>query len=185
MILIAFFVKDTLESNKLEDELQLRPNQTMAMAISPKLFKNPLAMGPLQLIQNRLASERLATQNLLDKLTYKVKIGIKSLDKNDPNYRGRYDLSENPSDPLISRGFSYHNGPEWTHMRLFHNIAMQNNNILDKYTEITKFKKVIDSNPYSSLPELTNCDGEKCGDSCDSQAWSLAKLIDLTDLIKH
>ena len=33
-------------------------------------------------------------------------------------------------------------------------------------------------NPYSGLPELTNSNGSFCKDSCETQAWSSATMLD-------
>merc|ERR1719430_893032 len=94
------------------------------------------------------------------------KIGIKTLDVDDNYYRDKYDLAFNPHDPLVSKGYSYHNGPEWSHMRMFHNIAyvrislMNKKNVDYRYLkdEIEKIKHAIHNNKYSGLVELTNAE---------------------------
>jgi glycogen debranching enzyme len=40
-------------------------------------------------------------------------------------------------------------------------------------------KKVLLESPYAALPELTNSNGKECPDSCPSQAWSSATILDL------
>ena len=45
-------------------------------------------------------------------------------------------------------------------------------------------KKVAESE-WSSLPELTNDNGSFCADSCDSQLWSIAVLLEAINTLKR
>jgi glycogen debranching enzyme len=51
-------------------------------------------------------------------------------------------------------------------------------------------KKFVDfivnftTNPFAGLPELTNENGSFCKDSCKTQAWSSAVLLELLDELK-
>ncbi len=40
-------------------------------------------------------------------------------------------------------------------------------------------KTLVETNKYAGLPELTNSNGKECADSCVTQAWSPATLLDL------
>lgn len=40
------------------------------------------------------------------------------------------------------------------------------------------------SNPWLSLPELTNNNGENCEFGCHSQLWSIATLLEAINLLK-
>jgi glycogen debranching enzyme len=55
----------------------------------------------------------------------------------------------------------------------------------DKQNEIKNIQKImsrhyqfIENDPWMGLPELTNSNGSYCRDSCRTQAWSIATILD-------
>jgi glycogen debranching enzyme len=45
-------------------------------------------------------------------------------------------------------------------------------------------KKIAESE-WASLPELTNDNGSYCADSCESQLWSIAVLLEAINTLKR
>jgi len=41
------------------------------------------------------------------------------------------------------------------------------------------------TDPWRSLPELTNANGAFCEDSCRAQAWSIATILDAVNDLEH
>ncbi|MEN2497723.1 MAG: bifunctional 4-alpha-glucanotransferase/amylo-alpha-1,6-glucosidase, partial [Marteilia pararefringens] len=104
------------------------------------------------------------------------------------NKRSYYSMADNYSDPGVHRGKSYHNGPEWVWVKLYHLTAMIKIFSTDKSgqefvfkrckQELMKYESRLNQNYYGSLEELTNNSGGHCADSCQSQAWSIAALVE-------
>lgn len=46
-------------------------------------------------------------------LLFTTQLGLKTLDPSDLNYRPDYNNDDRSSDPSVSHGYNYHNGPEW------------------------------------------------------------------------
>lgn len=44
---------------------------------------------------------------------------------------------------------------------------------------LSRHRAHIAESVYAGIPELTNADGEVCWDSCPTQAWSAATLLEL------
>lgn len=169
--------KDTLGASSPWCDYQLRPNMCVAMAVAPELFDASHAANAL----------RMTEQQLLGPL------GMRTLDPADWAYRPDYINSIDNEVKEIAKGFNYHQGPEWlwplgfylralsifapslglTSVRLRHQIAR----ILRPH------EAHIRSSVWGGLPELTNRNGAPCNDSCPSQAWSAATILDaLADL---
>lgn len=108
-------------------------------------------------------------------------MGIKTLDPSDKNYRGDYVNSDD------SQGWNYHQGPEWLWpVGNFLKAKINFNSKLNKEglkEEIMRFllphqKHIIEDSRWEGLPELTNSHGKECQDSCPTQAWSIATILD-------
>ena len=109
-------------------------------------------------------------------------LGMKTLSQSDMAYHGHYDNSDD------SHGWNYHNGPEWVWPLGYYLIARliffgrEGHNIL-KY--LVPHKKHFSHSPWMSLPELTNENGEYCGDSCHAQAWSIGTILEAMQKANH
>ncbi|TPX32139.1 hypothetical protein SmJEL517_g04720 [Synchytrium microbalum] len=177
--------KDTVGGSAEYTDYQLRPNFCVAMVVAPELFDLSHARVALKMVRDVLAGP----------------IGIKTLDPSDWAYRPVYDNTNDSADPTIAHGFNYHNGPEWVwiygyYLRAYLHFELkaagsnseQSNRVISYIQAcILKHKALIADtsiNPYAGLPELTDAEGAECKDSCPTQAWSSATLLELcTDLI--
>ncbi|EGC38367.1 hypothetical protein DICPUDRAFT_45888 [Dictyostelium purpureum] len=168
-----YIYKDVVGSANIYQDYQFRPNLCVAMSFAPQLFDNQHASKCIDVVRSHLAGP----------------LGMKTLDPNDPSYHGNYDNAADSGYKPTSKGFNYHNGPEWVwvygfflesiiQFKHYPNISTKNHLIEGL---LVNHKNHIQTSPRSSLPELTNRDGHYCRDSCDSQAWSIATILGALD----
>ncbi|ROV89393.1 hypothetical protein VSDG_08690 [Cytospora chrysosperma] len=170
--------KDLYKSGKEYEDYQLRPNFPIAMTAAPDLFVPEHAMHALVLTDGVLRGPT----------------GMATLDPADLNYRPYYINSEDSDSFATSKGRNYHQGPEWLwptgyflRALLMFDLMRRDPKDIEGRTEafqqVTKrlmgCKEMIKSNPWAGLAELTQKNGEFCGDSCPTQAWSASCLIDV------
>jgi hypothetical protein len=157
--------KDVVGGDLLKGN-QLRPNACFALAVVP-----------IECIPRHHAVAYLAKceESLLGPL------GMRTLCASDPEYNGNYDNSDE------SRGYNYHNGPEWGWLLGYYIIACARFDVFPKFelVEILQQHEThIANSPYRSLPELTNMNGAFCQFSCPSQAWSVATILEAIQHLK-
>jgi glycogen debranching enzyme len=168
--------KDLYRSGKEYEDYQLRPNFPVAMSVAPDLFDPDHAMYALQMCDRILLGPQ----------------GMKTLDPSDLNYRGYYINSEDSTDFHTSKGRNYHQGPEWVwptgfFLRALLKFDLQRRKSpaerVESYQQVTRrlagCMKAIQQSPWAGLTELTQKDGDFCGDSCPTQSWSASCIIDL------
>ncbi|KAK9771333.1 putative Glycogen debranching enzyme [Seiridium cardinale] len=169
--------KDLFRSGKEYEDYQLRPNFAIAMTVAPELFDSAHAWGALLLADKVLRGPT----------------GMATLDPADLNYRPFYINSEDSDDFATSKGRNYHQGPEWLWPTGFFLRALLKFDLerrkgskegrVEAFQQVTRrlegCKKMIQSSPWAGLQELTQKNGEYCGDSSPTQAWSAGCLIDL------
>ncbi|KAJ1553809.1 hypothetical protein HK096_006327, partial [Nowakowskiella sp. JEL0078] len=176
--------KDSVSATLEYQDYQLRPNLFIAMVVAPELFNVNHAVETL-----RIAKEVLVSP-----------LGIKTLDPSDWAYRGVYDNANDSDDPTVAKGINYHNGPEWVwvysyYLRAylhFERIAAHSESSKQKFnvalanvSKLISYHKyhILDTSasPFAGLPELTNSNGTFCRDSCDTQTWSSATMLELVN----
>ncbi|KAI8391335.1 glycogen debranching enzyme [Radiomyces spectabilis] len=164
--------KDVVKATKPYTEYQFRPNFPTAMCVAPELFNKDHARDCL----------KFTSETLLGPL------GMRTLDPADQEYRPYYNNSDDSDDPSVAKGRNYHQGPEWLWLTGFFLRACFKFDALTSH-DIARIlrahRKEITVNPWAGLAELTNKDAAPCWDSCTTQAWSSATLLDLMyDLIE-
>ncbi|PJF17668.1 Glycogen debranching enzyme, partial [Paramicrosporidium saccamoebae] len=156
--------KDTFGASSPSADYQFRPNMVVAMAIAPTLFVQKHAQYALKLVEEVLVGP----------------LGMRTLDPLDPSYRPDYNNGDDSQDPHIARGANYHQGPEWLWLLGFHLNALfhfRQITSLEMLHRLQAHWKCLQGD-WEGLPELTNRDGAFCRDSCVSQAWSSATILD-------
>ena len=154
--------KDLHRSGKEYEDYQLRANFPIAMAVACDLFDPTHALKALEIFDQVLVGP----------------CGIKTLDPSDLNYRPYYINSEDSTDFHTSKGRNYHQGPEWVWPRGYYCRAMMKFDMMRRKTKEEKvecFQQVtrrlqgcvdhLQANPWAGLTELTQKNGEFCGDS--------------------
>lgn len=167
--------RDVVHSSNPDHEIQFRPNQIIAMWISPSLFNVSNAKSALHVVESVLVGP----------------LGLRTLDPNDPSYRPVYDPSDENEDFYASKGFNYHNGPEWiwlmgpyiaSHLNFFVTHPIDSHNIAEVNRirqRLAPHESQIKRSMWKGLPELTNRDGAECPFACQTQAWSMACLAEV------
>lgn len=147
-------------------EYQFRPNLCVAMVVAPELFNRQHAKQCLQLMHNVLLAP----------------LGMCTLDPADMRYRPYYLNGEDSEDFDTAKGRNYHQGPEWIwpigyYLRAANQFGALSSLAIARV--LHAHRQEIETSTWAGLPELTNKDGETCWDSCFSQAWSAATILDL------
>ncbi|XP_043554828.1 glycogen debranching enzyme-like isoform X1 [Chiloscyllium plagiosum] len=166
--------KDSFGASSPWCDYQLRPNFPIAMVVAPELFSPEKAWKALTVVEEKLLGP----------------LGLKTLDPDDQVYCGVYDNSFDNGNFNISRGYNYHQGPEWLWpLGYFLRAKLQFSKMIDKnLSEDTQYfvKNVLsrhydylEKSTWKGLPELTNENGAYCPFSCETQAWSLATILEV------
>jgi len=154
--------KDLYKSGKPYEDYQLRANFPIAMAVAPDLFTPEKALTALSIADSAIVGP----------------VGMATLDPSDLNYRPYYNNSEDSTDFATSKGRNYHQGPEWVWQRGYFLRALLHFDLtrrktaeerIESFQQVTRrldgCKKALRESPWKGLTELTNKNGEHCGDS--------------------
>ncbi|KAF7223093.1 glycogen debranching enzyme isoform X2 [Nothobranchius furzeri] len=166
--------KDSSGASSPWCDYQLRPNFTISMVVAPELFTPDKAWRALEVVEKKLLGP----------------LGMKTLDPDDMMYCGVYDNALDNDNYNLAKGFNYHQGPEWLWpVGYFLRAKLYFAKLLgeEAYTRtVTLVKNVLsrhythlERSPWKGLPELTNEDGRHCPFSCETQAWSLATVLEV------
>ncbi|XP_037537913.1 glycogen debranching enzyme [Nematolebias whitei] len=166
--------KDSYGASSPWCDYQLRPNFTIAMVVAPELFSIEKAWKALDLVEKKLLGP----------------LGIKTLDPDDMVYCGVYDNALDNDNYNLAKGFNYHQGPEWLwpvgyflRAKLFFSKKLGEETFAKTVTLVknvlSRHYTHLERSPWKGLPELTNENGQHCPFSCETQAWSLATVLEV------
>lgn len=165
--------KDSYGASSPWCDYQLRPNFTIAMVVAPELFTTQNAWKALEIAEKKLLGP----------------LGMKTLDPDDMVYCGTYDNALDNDNYNLAKGFNYHQGPEWLWpVGYFLRAKLYFSRLMGPETTaktIFLVKNVLsrhyvhlERSPWKGLPELTNENGQYCPFSCETQAWSIAAVLE-------
>ncbi|XP_061784636.1 glycogen debranching enzyme [Nerophis lumbriciformis] len=166
--------KDSVGASSPWCDYQLRPNFTIAMVVAPELFTVDRAWKALEMAEKKLLGP----------------LGMKTLDPDDMVYCGVYDNPLDNDNYNVAKGFNYHQGPEWLwpvgyflRAKLYF-ARKQGEETYAKTATLVKnvlsrLYTHLERSPWKGLPELTNENGQHCPFSCETQAWSLACVLEV------
>lgn len=163
--------KDSFGATESWQDCQLRPNFLVAMVAAPEMFDPEHAWEALENARKYLLGP----------------LGMKTLDPEDWGYRGDYDNSNDGTDATVAHGANYHQGPEWVwpigfYLRARLIFAAKTGRLKEVVSEtwavLTKHVEELRNSHWRGLPELTNSSGSYCRDSCRTQAWSMATVLE-------
>jgi len=148
----------------------------IALSICPGLFRHDRAISALHAAERHLVGP----------------LGMRTLAPDDPAYRPCYDNSNDSDDKSIAKGWNYHQGPEWCWPFGCYLKAWLAATELSEQQEVERLvmKRLqplmmhLRASDYSGLAELTNKDGAFCKDSCATQAWSAATILEILLVLK-
>lgn len=167
--------KDSVGSNLVWADYQLRPNYLVALAVAPEMVNKEHAIKALEQCDKYLFNNENS-------------LGIKTLDPQDSRYSGIYDPSNDTENAC-----SCHNGTEWLWLVSYYMkclIQYSNSDDHDKVIRqiqcyLANLCNHIKLSEWNSLPQFTNENGVECIFACPSQAWSIASAIEIfNELIK-
>ena len=154
--------KDLYKSGKEYEDYQFRSNFPIAMTVAPGIFDPSHAIHTLALADSVLRGPS----------------GMATLDPSDLNYRPYYHNSEDSEDFATSKGRNYHQGPEWLWPTGFFLRALLKFDLMRRETpqgrteafqQVTRrlggCKQWMRESVWAGLTELTQKNGEHCGDS--------------------
>ena len=172
--------KDLYRSGKPYEDYQLRANFPIAMTVAPDLFDPEHALIALKMADDVIRGPT----------------GMATLDPSDLNYHPYYNNSEDSDNFATSKGRNYHQGPEWLWPTGFFLRALLKFDLMRRKTEAERLesfqqvtrrlagcKKAIQDSPWKGLTELTNKNGEYCGDSVGVFAPTVAQIAN--NLFSH
>ncbi|XP_007422039.1 glycogen debranching enzyme isoform X1 [Python bivittatus] len=166
--------KDSYGASSPWCDYQLRPNFPIAMVVAPELFSPEHAWKALEMLEQKLLGP----------------LGMKTLDPDDMVYCGVYDNALDNDNYNVAKGFNYHQGPEWLWpIGYFLRAKLYFSKLIgpEIYAKtVFLIKNVLsrhyvhlERSPWKGLPELTNENGQYCPFSCETQAWSLAVILEV------
>ncbi|XP_071341644.1 glycogen debranching enzyme-like isoform X2 [Trachinotus anak] len=166
--------KDSVGASSPWCDYQLRPNFPIAMTVAPELFTVEKAWEALSVAEKKLLGP----------------LGMKTLDPDDMVYCGVYDINIDNENFNQAKGFNYHQGPEWLWpVSYFLRAKLHFAKKIGKetYDETVNLVKSVlshhavhvERSPWKGLPGLTNENGQHCPFSCESQASSIATILEV------
>uniref|UniRef100_A0A4W4E6Z0 Glycogen debranching enzyme n=1 Tax=Electrophorus electricus TaxID=8005 RepID=A0A4W4E6Z0_ELEEL len=167
--------KDSYGASSPWCDYQLRPNFTIAMVVAPEMFTVEKAWGALEIVEKKLIGP----------------LGIKTLDPDDMVYCGVYDNALDNDNYNLAKGFNYHQGPEWLwpvgyFLRAKLYFAKQmgqevyDHHVCQVKNILSRHHIHLERSSWKGLPELTNENGQYCPYGCETRAWSIATILEVS-----
>jgi len=170
---IKFVYKGVIQDRLVNDipTKETRPNALIAISLNHKLWKEDIMEATLLKAKNELLTE----------------YGIRTLSMESPGFKRRYIGDEN------MRNYAYHNGTVWAYLLLpyakaYYDIYKGRHDKLDIKREIgsviSTFRNGFQKGHIASIAEVWDGDKPHFPKGCHAQAWSVAMLLTVENMIK-
>ena len=146
----------------------IRPNQIFAVSLPFTMLDPAMEKSIVNVVGERLY----------------VELGIRSLDRDDPEYHGTYQGS------LEKRDRAYHQGTAWGYLlgAYFESYLKVNGDSEETKSKIREMFKPIEVHLFNgcigSISEIFDGDEPHEARGCYAQAWSVGEILRIYDLIK-
>ena len=187
--------RDTYGSAAGWPDYQLRPNQLVAMAVAPQLFTPSRAQSALAIVERQLLGERQLGVKTLDPSDWAYRPAYDNASDNDAATGKGFNYHNGP-EWLWPYGYYLRARLAFPPPRFsatpasFTDVTATASSISSTrwsssaaarrwvFARLARQRAHIEASPDMALPELTQADGAFCRDSCWSQAWSAATVLD-------
>ena len=148
---------------------QLRPNQIFAVSLPYSPLTSEQQRAVVQVVQERLLTP----------------YGLRTLDPDDPQYRGRYEGD------MHQRDAAYHQGTVWPWLiGPFCEALLKVNNYSDDSTTavrqmIQPLLQELDQGCLGHVAEVYDGDPPHRSNGCPAQAWSITELLRVLSLLEQ
>ncbi len=148
-----------------QPDASLRPNQAIALAVAPELFRPERARSALAKVKEKLLTP----------------YGLRTLDPTDPAYHPHYQGDR------IARDSAYHQGTVWPWPLGPYARAVLQFGGLQARPEVeallASFLSTIDKDAVGQINEIYEPEPPFAGVGCVAQAWSVSELLEIWQLL--
>ncbi len=134
---------------------QIRPNQIMALSLSFPVISGEKAKEVLSLVEEKLLTDK----------------GLRTLDKEDKDYKARYEGDS------FSRDSSYHQGTVWPW--LLGEYARAYEHINKKKFKLKNVEELLNEGCVGSIAEIYDAEEPRNANGALAQAWSVSAILNI------
>ena len=132
---------------------QIRPNQIIALSLSYPVISGEKAIEVIELVKNKLLTDK----------------GLKTLNNEDSEYKGRY------TGDALSRDSAYHQGTVWTW--LLGEYAKAYENVYKRKYAYNKIPDLLSDGCVGNIAEIYDADEPREANGALAQAWGVSAMM--------
>lgn len=177
--------KEKSDMDSMRKQCQLRPNAIYAILSAPDLFTKSNVIKYIDNVEKYLLHNKSSVKN-------NNRIGIKTLDCGDTEYKGYYNCDDN-GDYLTSCGFNLHNGIEYVWLYAYYlRLKIEYTEWKSKEdmrrwicNKLIPIIKCMNNNQWMGLPEMTNEKGDIVNEGCQTHLLAVSSVIELVAALSN